>query len=279
MNNILNSIDDSVQAIEEVNDITFEELIQAKNNFINTLKTQKDFVSETIRKLSDEKLNELVEILIDSGYLIITNKPDKINNNYPYSFRFIKDYKDDKRVYSCCYLLTSPNGMQYIGQCHDYRRKESLGTQRPLNHRWKNGEGYKENEKFYHDINKYGFDSFDYEILIQGINFKASKIIERFMIAELNTFINGYNNNEGDVGVVKGYKQPWEVRMKRSLSSKGKKKIRSKYQAEKNGIIIQFNTQTEGTELTGVKQPNICTSIITGKRQDGYLFSRVKGDN
>lgn len=265
--------------IKELNfKVNYEQIIQAKENFKNTIRTT-EYVGQSIKELSENKLNELIELLIDSDNLNITNQIDKINNNYPFSFRFKKDYKDNERCYACSYLLTSPNGKQYIGQCYDKRKKELYGTDSPLITRWRNGNGYIDNEYLYSDIEKYGFKNFSKEILITGINWDSSLIIEAFMIKELGTYINGanhgYNKNEGSVGVAKGYSQPWEARVKRSLSSVGKKKTRSKYQAEKDGVIIYFDTQDEGELLTGVKQSNLNKALKTQKRLKGYLFSRV----
>ena len=52
------------------------------------------------------------------------------------------------------YKYTSPSGKSYIGQ-----------TSRDPEKRARRGEGYKDSPKFYNAIKKYGFDSFQFEIL------------------------------------------------------------------------------------------------------------------
>lgn len=169
--------------------------------------------------------------------------------------------------------------MQYVGQCYDERGKEAKGTQEPLNKRWQNGEGYKENEKFYPDICELGFDNFKKEILIQGINWDSSLIIERFMINYLDTYFNGYNNNTGGVGPVKGSKKTEETIAKMKLAKKSKaRKGPIVCRNEKTGRIKVHNKQTdipEDPEIRG-SQSEASYYLDTNMVHKGWTFYTLK---
>lgn len=94
------------------------------------------------------------------------------------------------------YKHTSPTGKVYVGQT----RKENP------NDRWQNGEGYKSNVDFYHDICLYGWDAFTHEILESGITSQeqADKR-EVYWIKIYKSFENGYNRTPG--GHEGGYSQ------------------------------------------------------------------------
>lgn len=56
------------------------------------------------------------------------------------------------------YKHVSPNGKIYIGI-----------TSQPVNRRWRNGEGYRQNEHFSNAIRKYGWQNIEHEILYTGL--------------------------------------------------------------------------------------------------------------
>lgn len=62
--------------------------------------------------------------------------------------------------------------------------------------RWENGEGYISNKDFYNDIQKYGWNNFEHNILLKNISSKMlAEEIESVLIYKLNT-VNpdiGYN--------------------------------------------------------------------------------------
>ena len=75
------------------------------------------------------------------------------------------------------------NGKCYIGQtCQDPER-------------WwgKNGNGYKnKHKKFWHAIQKYGWDNFVHEILYVGLTAKEANRLEQQLIEEYDSIKNGY---------------------------------------------------------------------------------------
>ena len=84
------------------------------------------------------------------------------------------------------------NGKSYIGQ-----------TSQKATRRWRNGLGYKDSPIFYAAIQKYGFDSFEHEILEEGLSSKdVANIREQYWISYYHTWIydkecNGYNSTQG----------------------------------------------------------------------------------
>lgn len=84
------------------------------------------------------------------------------------------------------------NGKKYIG----------ITKQNPPERRWRNGgAGYKQGY-LKNAINKYGWDNFDHEILLDNIpSLKEANHYERFYIKEYNTkYPNGYNLTDGGDG-------------------------------------------------------------------------------
>lgn len=66
------------------------------------------------------------------------------------------------------------------------------------NIRWQNGRGYSENEKFFSDILKYGWNNFSHEILAKNLTEKEALQIESELIKSYNSVKEGYNNSYGN---------------------------------------------------------------------------------
>lgn len=93
----------------------------------------------------------------------------------------------------CVYMHTSPNDKKYIG----------VTKQHPPTKRWKhNGRGYIKNEHFYRAIQKYGWDKFKHEILIDNISKDKAFELEKALIKKLNSndYRFGYNICSGGEG-------------------------------------------------------------------------------
>ena len=108
------------------------------------------------------------------------------------------------------YKHTSPSNKVYIGI-----------TNRKLEYRWKNGNGYRNNKHFTNAINKYGWDNIKHEILFEKLTEYEAKIMEQMYIAlyDSSNPKNGYNKTLGGDGT-KGYKLTEKQRKKRSEKSK-----------------------------------------------------------
>lgn len=89
----------------------------------------------------------------------------------------------------CVYCHTNKiNGKKYIG----------ITSQKPQ-YRWKNGQGYRNNEYFFRAIEKYGWHNFTHEILYTDLSKEDAECIEVKLIAEYKTTDNqnGYNIEAG----------------------------------------------------------------------------------
>ena len=83
------------------------------------------------------------------------------------------------------------NGKKYVGI-----------TQQTEKERWSNGNGYRENKKFYKDIQKYGWnDGFSHEIIKENISYKEARTLEKFYISKYDSVLEGYNNYNFNLGI------------------------------------------------------------------------------
>ena len=83
------------------------------------------------------------------------------------------------------------NGKKYIGI-----------TQQSEKERWNNGNGYRENKKFYKDIQKYGWnDGFSHETIKENISYKEARTLEKFYISKYDSVLKGYNNSNFNFGI------------------------------------------------------------------------------
>ena len=128
----------------------------------------------------------------------------------------------EERKY-CVYKHTNKhNGKVYIG----------ITSQRPSK-RWDCGRGYQKNKHFWNAIQKYGWYSFEHEILFSGLRSDEAFAKERELIQEYDSrnYNKGYNlssGGEGGATGISGEKHPmWgkhhteETRKKMSQSRKG----------------------------------------------------------
>ena len=75
-------------------------------------------------------------------------------------------------------------------------------TQQAEKERWSNGNGYRENKKFYKDIQKYGWnDGFSHEIIKENISYKEARTLEKFYILKYDSVLKGYNNSNFNLGI------------------------------------------------------------------------------
>lgn len=86
------------------------------------------------------------------------------------------------------YLLTAPNGKKYCGY-----------TSRSLHKRWDNGNGYQKCPLMWKAIQKYGWDNFKKEIILQTENQEEAfaKEIEVIAKLDLQNPEKGYNIDKG----------------------------------------------------------------------------------
>lgn len=106
------------------------------------------------------------------------------------------------------YKHTSPNNKVYIG----------ITSKKP-EYRWNNGKGYKYNKHFYNAIQKYGWDNFEHDILIENLTEEEAKLVEQKYIKLYDSCNpkNGYNISPG------GDTLSLATREKLSIRTRGKK--------------------------------------------------------
>lgn len=124
----------------------------------------------------------------------------------------------NKIIYGRIYVHKNKiNGKCYVGQSIRKNVKE----------RWRRGKGYIESPHFYKAIKKYGWDNFEHIILPEIYsNHEDLNKAEIEMIAECNSYNNGYNLTLGGEGrnSSHSYKLSKEHKAKISAALKGKKK-------------------------------------------------------
>ena len=173
------------------------------------------------------------------------------------------------------------NGKSYIGQ---------TSAQNPKN-RWSNGKGYsRRNPVFYKAIQKYGWENFKHEILVDNIlTLEEANKLEIELIAKYHTYIKdhncwGYNTTPGGSG--RAHSQSEETKQKISNSLKGRvfteehlSKI-SKTLKRKEVICIElditYESIAEAARQTGISRENI-KSAVNNLRSSagGYHWARV----
>jgi hypothetical protein len=88
----------------------------------------------------------------------------------------------------CVYGHIAPNGKRYYGI-----------TSKSLRSRWNNGNGYRSNKHFWSAIQKYGWNQFQHEIILENVSLEDACEKEKEMISTYHTDnpLYGYNNTKG----------------------------------------------------------------------------------
>ena len=108
------------------------------------------------------------------------------------------------------YKHTSPSGKVYIGI-----------TLQPVELRWKNGNGYKDNCYFVNAIKKYGWDNFIHEIICDNLSKYEAEELEKDLISSLQSTDRRYGYNIRSGGGSVG-KLSEETKKKISEANKGR---------------------------------------------------------
>lgn len=140
---------------------------------------------------SFEEINNYLSFFIKE-YHTITTTQTKVGVNL--KEEIVKSTDDefvgkdwlDKEGNWLVYQHLSPNGKSYIGI-----------TQQSPQTRWRNGDGYYKQKKFYNAVKKYGWGNFQHNILKENLCEEAASYWEKYYIKEFNSYYNGYNATEG----------------------------------------------------------------------------------
>lgn len=165
------------------------------------------------------------------------------------------------------------NGKKYVGT-----------TCQSPNRRWKNGNGYRENEHFYRAICRYGWDNFTHEIVRAGLSKESACRIERELIAEFksNQDRYGYNKSIGGENPNGGNVMSDEAKRKMSIAHKGKRlsdeckrKLSEQAKARGNGKAGKVGKDCGKAGL--VKQIDIKTGDVIAEYYGFYEMERATG--
>lgn len=141
------------------------------------------------------------------------------------------------------YKHTTPSEKVYIGI-----------TKRKPEHRWKRGNGYKDNEHFYRAIRKYGWDNLSHEIVADGLAKQQACDLEIELIAKYDSTNpdKGYNHSTGGEYGALGVHPSVETRRKLSEANKGihrSAETRRKDSEARKGKHLSVETRRKLSEL------------------------------
>lgn len=202
----------------------------------------------------------------------------------------------------CVYRHISPSGKVYVG----------ITSKKP-EHRWNNGKAYKQNRYFTNAINRYGWESFEHDVLFDGLQKDEACALEMELIKKYksNDPSHGYNLSVGGESPAFGARWSKEQREKASKARRGKKasketckaiseakkgrtnglKGRKGRQSQRAGIVVQIDEATgeEVAEFFGYYEMNRKTGYAqtpvkeaaNGKRKRayGYKWKYIKRGN
>lgn len=149
------------------------------------------------------------------------------------------------RSYSV-YKHTSPNGKIYIGIT-------SISPEK----RWGGGSGYARNAYFANSIKKYGWDSFEHEVLYSDLSADEAEAIERRLIHDYrsNDKAYGFNlTNGGEIG--KRHAQETIEKMSRAKKGKYVGELNLHFGKENSPETRRKISEALKGKLKGEKNPN-----------------------
>ena len=116
----------------------------------------------------------------------------------------------------CVYTHTSPSGKVYVGQTVNTKRRWGYNGEHYKN---KKSDGKYVQEAFARAIEKYGWESFEHSIVLDGISKKEADYTEKYLIKWYKLHNSSYNITDGGEGT---------CGIKRTLSLEEKEAIRER---------------------------------------------------
>lgn len=166
------------------------------------------------------------------------------HNHKRIEYKVLKNL-DDKENNYLVYRHIAPNGKSYIGI-----------TKQDAERRFQDGNGYKSQHQFWRAIKKYGWNSFQHEILENGLSEKEASEKEAYYIKIYNTFVpNGYNVAEGGIT--------------------GKKAVKPIIQYFNGKPVNLFKSSREATSALGIAMATIKSHSDINMSVGGYYFKQL----
>ena len=158
----------------------------------------------------------------------------------------------------------TPNNKRYVG----------ITSQKP-NRRWRNGNGYKENQYFTNAINKYGWNNIQHIIVRCGLSLEEALVAEKSLIKHYKSADRKYGYNittGGDISGIplRGKLNPNYGRQK-VISDETKKKISIANRGENNywyGKHLPITIKTKLSEANSVS--------VAAYNDEGILYKVYK---
>lgn len=174
--------------------------------------------------------------------------------------------------FNCIYCFTNKiNGKKYIGQTTNLNRRIS-------EHKSRSG---KDNLPFHNAINKYGFDNFEIEILIEDIYLQEElDEYEKSFIKKFNTVNKkfGYNIAEGGaIGNPYKYMSEEQINICKEKQSKKMHEVwNNKTEKEKQEIIKKISDSNKGKIISEETREKI-SKTLKKKYENGDIVPHNKG--
>ena len=150
------------------------------------------------------------------------------------------------------YEHVSKDGKRYIGI-----------TSQKVTVRWRHGNGYAKNIHFYRSIQKYGWESFEHNILAENINEEQAKTLEKELIKKYKTTDPKYGYNVTRGGDTR---QPCPDYVRELISQKNKGKPKSE---ETKLKISKAKKGVKRGPMSKEQKEKISKSLIGNKRALG----------
>lgn len=190
---------------------------------------------------------EKLSVVVDGKQIMFTDTPQEVQEE--------KDYK--------VYRHISPNGKIYVGI-----------TKLSLSFRWNEGRGYKRCKLFYRAIQKYGWENFKHEVILEGISKSEAVYAEKYLIRWYKLHNISYNITDGGESTT-GFHMPEEARRKiaKFVSESHKRPV---LQYTINGEFIrEFSSAMEASEILGYGRTSVSNCASGLKRENtlhGFIF-------
>lgn len=160
-------------------------------------------------------------------------------------------FKDGVRSW-CVYKHTlKETGQVYIGQTNN------------IKNRWKPS-AYKNCIKFYNAIQKYGWDNFEHEILVDELTLEEANELETKFIIEYDSINNGFNLNTGGDNKLASQ----ETKEKMSKTRKGIPKSEQHKQAISEALTGYKQTEEHKKRNRKAQHRKSVECIETGEKYD-----------